>query len=545
MRTNWPTVTTSTGKVRGRPSRNERVFEYLGIPYAEPPVGDRRFKPPSPHKGWDGVFDAYDFGHASAQVFDPHEADAEEYGEAFGVARNDTLPSVGSEDSLTLNVWTAHENGDSLPVLVWIHGGANWLESSRLSCYHGGHLAAHGHLVVVSLNYRLGMFGFLDISPLCEDGYSTSGFNGLLDQKLAIEWVIENIERFGGDPTRITLAGESAGSMDITWLAVNGLLPKQIKNLALMSGVASVVGYGKTKTVDEHSMREGQRRSKGFLKELGITSKDQLLRQSAQELLKRHADFVQRSSTLFDHDTLFYPRVDGIYLTSDPFEGVRQGRLQGYNVLIGFTENEMGLWLNWEKDLDSKTPEEMATLLPSFPQDKVADVAQFYRNSFPMKSPQAAAMRLLGDACFVMPSIFFAKHASLSGCCVWVYEFGWFEQFGVRGAQHASDLGFFLGTNSARATVKLIGKPQSLGQEVTRLRLEREVGGALKNFVHSGNPAFGRDLEWPRYQFPTHSAMHFENQRSLAKTGNFEVRWEWWAEHVFASIDSITQTATH
>ena len=134
-----PVVTTRTGQLAGVRCEKSGQVKVLGIPYAEPPLGDLRFRPTVPKKAWDGVRDASRFGNAGTQVFDPSEGSLSEF--------SDTPTDrdwVGSEDNLTLNVWTPALDGKKRPVVVWIHGGANWLESSRLATYHGDRLVARG-----------------------------------------------------------------------------------------------------------------------------------------------------------------------------------------------------------------------------------------------------------------------------------------------------------------------------------------------------------------------------------------------------------------
>ncbi len=216
-----PVVDCPAGRLRGR--HVEGVDRFAGIPYAHPPLGARRFAPAEPLAGWEGELDAADFGPASAQIFDPNEGSLDEFGEA-GPAKG----WVGSEDSLTLNIWRPSGTTGGLPVLIWVHGGANWLGSSRFATYHGTRLAKEG-AVVVSLNYRLGIFGFLDLSPI--GGPPDAHSHGLTDQLAAIEWVVANIAAFGGDPANITLMGNSAGAMNVSWHLASGRLPEGVRRV--------------------------------------------------------------------------------------------------------------------------------------------------------------------------------------------------------------------------------------------------------------------------------------------------------------------------
>jgi para-nitrobenzyl esterase len=216
-----PTVTTSAGVVEGQNENALRVFK--GIPYASPPVGQARWKPPSKAKPWSGVRHATEFGPACTQ---PPGRDGSIYS-------NDLGPT--SEDCLTLNVWTPI-GASRAPVFVWIHGGSLVSGSSKEKVYDGARLAAQG-VVVVSINYRLGVLGYLAHPELsAESPLGISGNYGLLDQIEALRWVRQNIGAFGGDASNITVAGESAGGLSVMYLMASpvarGLFSKAIAQSA-------------------------------------------------------------------------------------------------------------------------------------------------------------------------------------------------------------------------------------------------------------------------------------------------------------------------
>jgi para-nitrobenzyl esterase len=211
------------GSVRGIEQDGLRVFK--GIPYALPPVGERRWRPPAPMPGWSGVRDVIEFGPACVQ---PDYRPGSIYATALGAM---------SEDCLSLNIWAAAEAHD-LPVVVWIHGGSLIRGASSEPIYDGARLAARG-LVVVSINYRLGIFGYLAHPELSSESPGrVSGNYGLLDQIAALEWVRRNIAAFGGDPANVTIAGESAGALSVLYLmaapAARGLFAKAIAQSAYM-----------------------------------------------------------------------------------------------------------------------------------------------------------------------------------------------------------------------------------------------------------------------------------------------------------------------
>ena len=218
-----PVVHAPVGAIEGRAQGPLEVFK--GIPYAQPPVGRLRWTPPRPLADWTGVKPALDFGPACVQ---PPSPPGNIYGET---------PAPMSEDCLSLNVW-APKGADKAPVLVWIHGGALVSGSSREPTYDGTVLARQG-VVVVSINYRLGVLGWLAHPALsAESAQDVSGNYGLLDQIAALQWVKRNIAAFGGDPANVTIAGQSAGGLSVMFLMASpparGLFAKAIAESAYM-----------------------------------------------------------------------------------------------------------------------------------------------------------------------------------------------------------------------------------------------------------------------------------------------------------------------
>jgi para-nitrobenzyl esterase len=210
-----PTVSTASGAVRGTVENGLHGFR--GIPYAEPPVGRLRFRPPEPRRSWDGVFEAYRFGNCHVQAFDAVEA------RLMGAA---SRPPAGP-DCLNLNVWTPDlGRAPGLPVMVWIHGGSSKHGAGSDSLYDGSTFA-HDGVVTVTLNYRLQATGFLYLPER-----PGAGAFGLLDQIAVLEWVQDNIAAFGGDPAQVTVAGESAGAHNIGQLlaapAARGLFARAV-----------------------------------------------------------------------------------------------------------------------------------------------------------------------------------------------------------------------------------------------------------------------------------------------------------------------------
>src|SRR5438552_1842178 len=205
-------VKTDLGQVSGAPGNNPAVHVYKGIPYAAPPVGDRRWKRPQSQAAWPGVREAKEFSATCMQV--PYPQTSIYY----------SPPGPVSEDCLYLNIWTTSQSGkDRRPVMVWVHGGGYTRGTGATPTYNGENLAQKG-VVVVTINYRLGIFGFLAHPELTkESDVHSSGNYGLLDMVAALQWVQKNIATFGGDPKRVTIFGESAGSSAVNFLMASPL----------------------------------------------------------------------------------------------------------------------------------------------------------------------------------------------------------------------------------------------------------------------------------------------------------------------------------
>jgi len=224
-----PRVTIATGAIEGVVDSASGVFVFRGIPYATPPVGELRWKPPLPPKSWAGVRDAKALGHNCIQ----HQPYSDIDPFAAGI----------SEDCLYLNVWTNSLDARAKkPVLVWIHGGGFFAGFGGEERHNGGRLAQKG-AVVVTLNYRLGALGFMAHPALAaESPHHAAGNYGLLDQIAALQWVKRNIARFGGDPSRVTIFGESAGGMSVGSLIASPLAKGLFQRAILESGTGVGVG---------------------------------------------------------------------------------------------------------------------------------------------------------------------------------------------------------------------------------------------------------------------------------------------------------------
>ncbi len=502
-------VETSSGRVRGR-TDTDGVCCFLGIPYAQPPVGALRFRAPVAVEPWQGIREAERFGAASAQVFDPLEALIEDLG---GEPSDPPPLSVGSEDSLTLNVWTPGADDARRPVIVYIHGGANWLESSRVPVYHGDRFAARGDIVFASLNYRLGFFGFLDVGVL-DPAYEGSHINGLRDQLLALQWLKRNIAAFGGDPDNITVMGESAGSVDTSWLLASGALDGLARRAVLMSGVNTVSAVPRRHADDSG---ESARLARELLERAGIGSIDALLALSTEEILARHAALLD-SYHMLSIDSWFYPRRDGATLTRSPYDWAASTKAAAIDVMIGTTAYEMGLWLLWDKELDRRPFAETLAFLGPLDAGVATALTETYCRCFPHASEGVRGMHLLSDAVFVMPSVLLAERRATAGARTWFYQFAWEIPDSPMAAAHATDLPFAFDKMDAVQSRDMFTPPCAEPEEARRKTLAWAFQDAIIAFARHGDPnrCGSGDLPfWPAYSLEQRAVLRLDEESSI------------------------------
>lgn len=306
-------TTVKTGIIEGNYNVTNGISTYFGIPFAKPPVGELRWKAPVPAASWTGVKETKEFGPRPVQ------------GLVFG-DMNSWSDGV-SEDCLTLNVWTpAKRNSKDLPVLVYFYGGGFVAGDASEPRYNGESMAKEG-VVVVTVNYRLGIFGFLAHSDLsAESSYKGSGNYGLLDQALALQWVKDNISAFGGNPNQVTIAGESAGSISVSYQMASPLS----KNL--IHGAIGESGAGINPTLAPVSLAEAEKAGSDFLVKAGVKSIAEARKMSAKDLLE-----------IYQEDGRFgFPVViDNHFLPKSLPEIFRAGEQAQVPLLVGWNSAEI------------------------------------------------------------------------------------------------------------------------------------------------------------------------------------------------------------
>ncbi|MGQ4384920.1 carboxylesterase/lipase family protein [Streptomyces sp. SAS_270] len=427
-----PVVTTPYGAVRGRYERGIAVFR--GIPYAAPPFGPRRFRPPAPPEPWDGVRDAGAFGPTPPKP---------PYSEAFARLLSD--PVVPGDDCLNLNVWTPEPgSGARLPVMVWIHGGALTRGSSAVPVYDG-HAFARDGVVLVSMNYRLGVEGY----GLFPDAPANAG---LRDQLAALEWVHESIERFGGDPDRVTVFGESAGAISIGALLATPRAAGLFHRAALQSGPPEAMERDKVRRM----VRRMATRLKVPATAEAFASVDRDL------LLRIQADVGRLSSPILGGPA-FGIVVDGDLVPRDPLEALLDGTAApGVELLLGWTSEEYRLWLvpgGLHERVDRLGAVALAGAMARC--HCGTEVPRGYRALHPDAGIADLVGQMVTDHLLRMP---LHRLADARQVPCHVYEFAWPSNVTGLGACHALELGFVFDTAGVPESAKLAGEgaPQEL-----------------------------------------------------------------------------------
>ena len=503
-----PEVQTQRGRLRGLSEDGLNIF--LGIPYAEPPVGNRRFRAPVPVRPWQGVRDAVKAGPACPQP--------------PGLAQD---LKVFAEDCLYLNVYapTSSARGARLPVMVWVHGGGFTMGAGTQDLYDARELARKNDLVVVTLNYRLGVFGFGGLAALLPAELEVTHNNGLRDQLTALSWVQENIASFGGDPERVTAFGQSAGSMSLASLLCAQGAAGLFHGAICQSGGAS------------HAIEsdEAARLAERFLSELDIKAAH------AQRLWDLDADTLLRAQGVYARETVMrgpvgaklpqtamtlLPVVDGDLLLRQPLETLRAGAGVQVPMLTGVTTDEWHFFIVPQlKQTGDMEPEKLAHLVTRNLGGEERGAIELYRNALSAEHAREN-WRILSaiesDRVFRLPVIRMAE-AQRQKQPVFMYRFEWQTRAmrGLMGACHAADLPFVFDTLQSP-----LGKAFT-GDTPAARALSARMIGAWTSFARSGNPSCEAVGDWPTYDEGDRATMRLGDELGLCFDPDAQLRLFW------------------
>jgi para-nitrobenzyl esterase len=471
---------------------------FKGIPFAKPPVGELRWKPPQPVAAWSGVREAREFGPQC--VYRGPGAFA----------------GPGSEDCLTLNVWTpAKRPGERLPVMVWIHGGGFQFGSGRWPLYEGTELARLG-VVLVTLNYRLNIFGFFSHPELGKESPNgASGNYGLLDQIAALKWVANNIDAFGGDKKRITIFGESAGGSSVAYLMISPLA-KGLFHRAIISSTnipSSAPHLRET--------RYGIQPAEDFGAGHGSRIED-LRKKDVKEILALARPSMGTdifSITQWD----YWPVVDGWVIPDDPAEMYAAGRFHRVPLLVGTCGNEGAFFAAFSRKAEAADYQKWANAT-------FLDQAPAVLERYPASAGKE--IRLLAGDAFGASHLYHAartvaRTVSSMDVKTWMFHFtrvnphGQFAKLG--GAVHGSEMGYVFGNPGAglgSAVLKVEPKDEELS---------KAMSSAWVRFAKTGNPNGPGLPKWPSYRHDSEQHLEFGD---TIRTGSrlFAAELDFWKE---------------
>lgn len=484
---------TTTGPVEGR--ERDGALLFAGVPYAAPPTADRRFRAPEPHSPWTEVRQATRFALAAPQV-------------ATGGLTSSTAVRW-SEDCLTLNITTPAADDRKRPVFFWIHGGGYRTGQGAIPWYNGARFARDGNLVVVSINYRLGALGFTDLSRFGPD-YATSGANGLLDQIAALRWVRDNIANFGGDPDRVTIAGESAGAFSVCSLLASPLAKGLFRAAIAQSGGA------------QHTLPKaaGERVADDFLQALGVSTIEEVQALDVNRILEVQQQvsdkYGEGAGTLEAFGVAvapFYPVEGNAVVPVSPLSAIAAGAAIDVPLLTGSNRHETTLW--GYGAIDEERIERIAARYGA------ASTLPVYRHNRPDARSEDLMVAFTTDHMFRIPAVRLLEareRASGGAAAHWMYWFCWESRaFGGRlGATHALEIPFVF-NNLDRAGVDVfIGpgeRPQALADAMHQ---------AWTRFVHDQHPG------WAGYETSRRLTMKYDDvcEPILDPDGAERLAWE-------------------
>ncbi|MFK7734332.1 MAG: carboxylesterase/lipase family protein [Pseudomonadales bacterium] len=467
-----PVVETTSGPIQGQTSaKHPSVTEYLGIPFAKPPQGELRWRAPQPLERRQTLLKANKFGPACTQSrasVEWYEDVATAFGHGPEVAPQ--LPDI-SEDCLYLNVWAPANARDALPILVWIHGGGNTEGWAFEPNYRGAALASEG-IIVISIAYRLDIFGYFSHPEMAEKEQAHIANFGLLDQIAALSWIKENAASFGGDPNNITVAGESAGAGNIGYL----LAAPSAQNLF----ARSIHQSGSFELYDDHTLADVQKTAETLLDD------DQAVSASEQLEALRALDAKQLLEIALSKypDEYAYPVADGSVLPSTVLDFYEQQKNSARQVLIGSNEDEWYMYI--DPPVTQKTINDW--LLEQLPN---ADHARINKLLAPYDSDRSRLDKLVGGQIFRCGGYYLAARNTEQQGDSWVYHFSR-SRDGIGGdtlrAYHGAEIPYMFNTHD-----------DWLPTNNEDIALTKTMVGYWLNFIRQGNPNGTGLPVWPTY----------------------------------------------
>jgi para-nitrobenzyl esterase len=517
-----PVVRTSLGSVRGL--QQNGVLSFLGVPYGAPTGGAARFLPPRPAVSWKGVRDAKAHGDSCpqvplgaspfvrksiAQAAAPPSPMQQQLAMLF--ARPNPEPQL-SENCLVLNVWTSAADSAKRPVMVWLHGGGFAVGSGSAPAYDGTRLAARGDVVVVTINHRLNVFGYLYLGDLAGEAFSQSGNAGMLDVVEALRWVRDNISAFGGDPANVTIFGESGGAGKVSVVcgmpAAKGLFHKAI----MQSGPCLQIADKARGTAIARQLLSDLNLSPSRIGEL--QSMDAMKLAAAADA----AEVKVVPRVLGFGPMGLIPLVDGSVIHHDPFDKVAAPESADVPFLVGSTKDEAVLFVGPFPQWGQFSEAEVIEHLRPMAGQRAEDALRLYQKLRPSDSPSYLLADAVTDYWMRQAANRVAElKVRQKRAAAFVYVLDWEINHDLR-SPHGTDVSLvFDNPNTSPA----------IGSAANAQQVADQMSATWVAFALSGNPNNPKLPHWPPYAFQSRANMAFDNDSRVVNDYGREAREFW------------------
>jgi para-nitrobenzyl esterase len=462
--------------IKGLNEKDGKSCVWRGIPFAAPPVGELRWKAPQPVKSWEGVRDGSVWGAHCMQKGEMKYVNFDPSGKM-------------SEDCLYLNVWRpnpAKRGTGKFPVMFWIHGGGYAGGTGNMPTYFGDRMARAGDVVVVTINYRLNVFGFLALSGLrSEDLNKSTGSYGSLDQVAALKWVKNNIANFGGDPDNVTIFGESAGGWSVCTMLATPLAKGLFQRAIMESGGCEAA----------NTLEEGYAFGKSFAKSMacGADDLDCLRKLPAKKVLSASAGSLSSGFGIL-------PNIDNYLLSDTPLAMIQSGKFNNVPFMAGTNLNEANLVLVLDTEMGKVKPAGYEAGLKKFlgiSDAEARELAKLYPLSAFENSPKKAIGQIATDTIFTGPAFQAVTAASKNQKDVYLYRFDWHNiTLGkYTGAVHSLELSFVFDSMDRKPWSLLMKNHGKYVEEMETL--SQITQGYWLGFARNGNPSGSNIVDWP------------------------------------------------
>ena len=445
------------------------VQTWLGIPYAQPPVGKLRWQAPQPLKPSNKTFDAKKFGFSPMQDIDMNEA-------ASLTPKN--------EDCLTLNIWRRGSK-KNLPVMVYIPGGGFVNGGGSDPLYYGSNFAAANDVVIVTINYRLNIFGFMNFATI-DSTFEDTGYLGLKDQVAALTWVKENISEFGGDPDNITIFGESAGGASTMFLmiapAAKGLFQKAIAQ----SG--HLMFY--------HTPEQSAELAEEFMELNGYKNMRELMKKSSHELYKAYERLLNKRDYKTEVD--YFPTCDGKFLPLHPLRALKDGAARGIKFMAGTVADEYRYWNLYEADFTDNMADFHTYTTPIVYEGEFTNQYELYEAWKKNHADNDSYLEFANQLEFRVAQELTAEYQSAFDD-VYFYLFSQSSPNEILGSCHSIELAFIFG--NPKSDIEVNPDPQ----------LVKEMQAAWFNFAATGNPNNSLIPQWQPYKVSDRQSMEMNS----------------------------------